>query len=227
MHDPMVVAFQIPSPIPHRVKWREHGGKRWGFDVSRRTNAENLGELTYRWWRLKGYTLRLAGRAYQLGRIATIWHVEPNEHDAFEVCGRDSHWRWHVHHWRIQVHLEQCVRRFLLERCELCGRRYPWGYAPVAHSWDSPRTRWRDGVVRSAYHHECSTAVTQKQTIATDERLIAALFAAYRVSHDLDEPEALTRLTDPTKRAMAFGDAYRLVRILGYERDDGYRLVKR
>src|SRR4051812_42110753 len=114
MHDPMVVAHEVPSPIPHRESWldRHLRGRRWGFVRSRRTNPENLGEPTYSWWRPCGYTLALAGRAYGLGTLATIWHVEPDGHDSGEVCKHwrrfpdgttevTRAWRWHVHHWRI------------------------------------------------------------------------------------------------------------------------------
>lgn len=52
MHDPLVVAHEIPSPIPHRVRWKDKSSyaRRWGFVRLRRTNAENLGEPVYRWF---------------------------------------------------------------------------------------------------------------------------------------------------------------------------------
>lgn len=134
-------------------------------------------------------------------------------------------WKWHVHHWHIQVHLQQKVRRFLLERCEECGRRFPWGYAPVSHQWDSPGSRWRDGITKRAYHHECSSLVVSRQTRGTDERLIRSLFAAFRLATDESEPDLLGRLTDPKLRSMEFGDAFRLTRLLGYDRNDAYELV--
>lgn len=240
MHDPLVVAFEVAVPIPTRKRWRDArpGERRWTLGRSRRTNPENLGEPVYPWWRLKGYEPRVAGRAFALRRIATIWHVEPGGRDAFEVCKNrrqksdgtwtyHRRWAWHVHHWHVQVHLEQALRRFLLERCELCGRRYPWGYAPISHQWDSLGSRWRDGVVRRAYHHECSSLVSARQRTATDERLIRALFAAFRVATDEREEQLLERLTGARSRAMEFGDAYRLTRLLGYERGDGYELVRK
>lgn len=42
------------------------------------------------------------------------------------------HPRWHIHHWKIQIHPLQKLKRFLFERCELCKKRYPWGYCPVS-----------------------------------------------------------------------------------------------
>lgn len=153
MHDPLVVAHEIPSPIPRRVTWRESGGRRWGFDVSRRTNPENLGEHTYPWWRPKGYTLRLAGRAYGLGRLATIWHHEPDDRDAFTVCKRtwkdgrpSTSWKWHVHHWHVQVHLLGGLRRRLFLRCAECGRPFRRRDAGFGYMGG-------DGT----YHDECMT----------------------------------------------------------------------
>lgn len=129
-------------------------------------------------------------------------------------------WKWHVHHWQMQVHLEQKVRRFLLERCEECGRRFPWGYAPVSHQWDAPRSRWRDGVVRRAFHHECSSLVSLRQSASQDADAIRWLAEAYRVAEDLDHAQLLHRL----KRHGSGADGRRwmterIVRALGWVYD--------
>lgn len=189
MHDPMTVAFSIPSPIPRRKRWRDAKDGKTCIKVRRRTNEENLGERVYPWWRLRGYELWVRGRSIGLNEAVCVWHVEPGDRDSGEVCKHrhkvaDIHpllrrtplvtktrwkdqngdewaytrfWLWHVRHWRVQIRLLGKLQRFLLERCEGCGRRYPWGYAPISHQWDSPRTRWRDGVVRRSFHHECSS----------------------------------------------------------------------
>lgn len=263
MHDPMTVAHEIPSPLPHRERWHERTGKRWGFDVARMTGP-GAGRRVYRWWRPKGYTLRLGGRAYGLGRLATIWHVEPKGHDSGDVCRHyirstdpqpsalrvrlspflkarpgdpssagatkpwisNTAWRWHVHHWRIQVHVLGRLRRFLLERCQECGRRYPWGYSPVSHGWDSPRTRWRDGVVRRNYHRECSSLGSYRNTAKTDEEIIRVLVSALRIQTDESEAEVVARLTDSHSQVFTFPQGYRLTRIIGFERDDNYRLKR-
>lgn len=62
--------------------------------------------------------------------------------------------RWHVHHWRIQVHPLQDLKRFLFTRCAGCGLRFRWGYAPVTAQWDSDRPRWFRGE-RDKYHSDC------------------------------------------------------------------------
>ena len=54
------------------------------------------------------------------------------------------HPRWHIHHWRIQVHPWQTLRRWLFERCSKCGKGYPWGYCPVGN-WSGTET----------WHREC------------------------------------------------------------------------
>jgi hypothetical protein len=47
------------------------------------------------------------------------------------------------------------LKRWLFSRCAGCGKRFPWGYAPISASWESDGPRWFRGE-RSVYHHECS-----------------------------------------------------------------------
>lgn len=68
------------------------------------------------------------------------------------------HAKWHVRHWRIQVHPWHTFRRWAFSRCAHCGKRFPWGYSPVSHQWDQPRPRWFRSEVGS-YHSECSAIV--------------------------------------------------------------------
>jgi hypothetical protein len=95
MHDPMVVAWEVPLFIPKRERWRDkhYNGRRWGFSRKRFTNPEHLGKPIYRWWRPAGWTFALAGRVIGWRRLATIWHVEPGGHDSGEVCR-------HLHRWQ-------------------------------------------------------------------------------------------------------------------------------
>jgi hypothetical protein len=230
MHDPMGVAWEIPSPIPHRVKWREgRNDRRWGFYRARLTNPENLGQPIYPWWRPRGWHLRIGGREYGLGRLATIWHVEPGGRDSGAVCkhrldGKVSHrWKWHIHHWHIQVHFAGRLRRFLFERCISCGYRFPWGYAPISHQWDGPKSRWFR-ISRDSYHHACSSVVSYKRTSAQRDDLIRELFAALRVTLDTDEAVLLDRLTRHDA-PLEFNHRRTLISILGYEWDDSLNLV--
>lgn len=243
MHDPMVVAFEIRRPWPTRRPRRvREGSPRWELKVYRKHGSDHVGWNPRRWWNPRCWSpFQVAfGRQWYFPSLITVWHVEPKGHDSGTICKHSrrwqdpdgtwqyqslSRWRWHFWHWHIQVALLGKMKRSLFERCIECGRRYPWGYAPVSHQWDGPGARWFR-VQRLNYHHECSSLVSARHTISLDERLIGTLFAAYRTLSDLTEPEALARLTDPKMRSMEFGDAYRLTRILGYERNDDYDLVR-
>jgi hypothetical protein len=66
-----------------------------------------------------------------------------------------KHPRWHVWHWRLQIHPWQALRRWLFSRCAGCGKRFPYGYSPVSFQWDSERPRFFCGEV-GVYHSECS-----------------------------------------------------------------------
>ena len=198
MHDPLVVAFQIRRPWPRRP-WSKRFSKY---------------------------------RRFYFPSVVTIWHREPGNRDSGEVCKHWANgkplrsWRWHVWHWHVQIHLVQALRRWLLERCELCGRRYPWNYSPISHQWDAPGSRWFAGIQRRGYHHECSSLVILRRDRATDEELIRYLFAAVQITQDEDEAELLHRLTDPKRRSLEFQLAYRLTHLLGFERGEHYELLR-
>lgn len=233
MHDPMVVAFEIPSPIPRRKDHRDAlpGQKRWTFGRRRRTNAENLGEPVYRWWRPRGWEPKIAGRAWGFNALATIWHVEPNGADSGTVCKHHRRWqdddgvwhakhlrawKWHVHHWHVQFHFGQRLGRFLRERCGRCKRRFPWGYAPISHSWEGG----------PAFHHECSALIRREHEVDEWKTVVRDLFAAFRESNDLSEAEAVDRLCGHSS-PWPFHTGYRLQDLLGWERDDSYRLKRK
>jgi hypothetical protein len=168
MHDPMVVAFTIRRPWPCRDRSHDArpGKPRW--------------HMRYQWatwwtlWKPGTWTVFwvLAGRGWYWPSLITIWHVEPRGHDSGEVCKhyrRDlrpdgtwsstvlHEWRWHVHHWRIQVHPLQALRRWALTRCAWCGgRQGKRDPVDVSHSWDGPRGHWWQGEP-GLYHHDCSS----------------------------------------------------------------------
>jgi len=104
--------------------------------------------------------------------LVTIWHREPNGHDSGEVCKHSFRWqesdgtwrskpnrawKWHVHHWKIQVSPLQHLRRWALTRCEWCGGRSRKGdYVNCSHSWDRDRGHWWQGE-RGLFHQDCSS----------------------------------------------------------------------
>jgi hypothetical protein len=65
------------------------------------------------------------------------------------------HPRWHVHHWRLQVHPWQTFRRWAFSRCAGCGGRFTWGYSPTGFQWDRTPPKLFCSEV-DVYHHECA-----------------------------------------------------------------------
>lgn len=140
MHDPLVVAFEIRRPWPERSRPRTLNGT----------------PLPASWhW----------------PALITVWHREPGGHDSGTVCKHHTRyqdetgawqwwfhhgWRLHIHHWKIQAHPLQHLRRRLLTRCCWCGgRSRKHDVVNVRRGWDGPRVRWWQGE-RGLYHHDCS-----------------------------------------------------------------------
>jgi hypothetical protein len=89
--------------------------------------------------------------------MITVWHREPGGHDSGTICKWGGHWRWHVHHYRLQIHPLQHLRRWTLTRCAWCGGRSrkddPINFGS---SWDGPRSHWWQGEP-DLRHHDCDT----------------------------------------------------------------------
>lgn len=144
MHDPDVVAFEIPRPWPKGSK--------------------------------------LNGRRYWPAMV-TIWHREPRGHDSGEICKHYRRWqepdgawkseilhgwRWHVHHWHIQVIPLQAFRRTLLTRCAWChGRSTKTNPANISHQWHAARGRWWRGEP-GLYHHDCNSVASARYTCSCE-----------------------------------------------------------
>lgn len=128
MHDPLVVAFRIRRPWP--------------------TKRDKTG---WRYW----------------PEILTVWHREPGGHDALTICRKRAQqpdgtwtysrtWRWHIHHWKLQVPPLQELRRRLLTRCTWCGGRSRKGDAVnVSNGGGRRREPWWRGE-RGLCHVDCS-----------------------------------------------------------------------
>jgi hypothetical protein len=179
VHDPLVVAFEIPRPWPQRTTFpASANGKRWAVRLHHDHHDDcpaDCAKQPFPWWRLRSYSKfwRLAGLDFYWAPLVTVWHREPRGHDSGEVCPHYRRWqdpesgqwrtktlrrwRWHVHHWKVQVPPLQEARRRLLTRCAWCGGRSRRRDAVnVSHSWDGPRGRWWHGEP-GLYHHDCST----------------------------------------------------------------------
>lgn len=132
MHDPMVVAFEIRRPWPE-IRKDQHNHPR----------------------KLRGAFWYIAGRELYWPGLITVWHVERHGLDAGQVCPSRT-WRRHPHHWRIQVHSLQHLRRHLLTRCAWCGGKSRRGDSVnVGYGWDgSPRAPWWQGE-KGLFHKDC------------------------------------------------------------------------
>lgn len=64
------------------------------------------------------------------------------------------HPRWHLWHWKLQIHLWQMFKRAWFERCSKCGKGYSWGYSPMSN-WDGTRT-WHSDCANPKSHN-CAT----------------------------------------------------------------------
>jgi hypothetical protein len=192
MHDTLVVAHEIIRPWPARSGLAATGsrgdGVRWRMRLNHQHTTVCLAEDgphragPFPWWKPGSYSRfwRLAGRDFYWPPLVTIWHREPRGHDSGEVCPHTrrvfneakhewrwvpaSGWRWHVWHWRIQVHPYQRWRRRLLTRCAWCGgrdrRNDP---VNISHSFDGERSRWWRGEC-GLYHRDCSSVEQAHRT---------------------------------------------------------------
>lgn len=156
MHDPLVVAFEIRRPWPK---------------CSRPRNGDGTPAPPSWYW----------------PSIITVWHHEPGGHDSGEICkhyrrdpvGDGEHritvtnaWRFHVHHWRIQVHALQTLRRRVLTRCAWCGgRSSKHDPVNVSHSWDGPRGHWWRGEP-GLFHGDCSGIQAAHETCVCEDPIL-------------------------------------------------------
>ena len=104
-------------------------------------------EIKYPWKHTSHFNLRDGTPTSYTMRdsFVTIWHRDPSGYDSGERCRWNGRWRWHIHHWRLQVHPYQRIRT-AFDRCIGCGKRF--GMSPGARigaGWDNP----------DSYHHEC------------------------------------------------------------------------
>jgi hypothetical protein len=141
VHDPLTVAFEIRRPWPKAEPWKTEQAARTGTR-----------------WDIGGAFWILAGRGLYWPSLITVWHRDPSGYDSTTCPTWQSRaWRFHIHHWRLQVHPLQHWRRRLLTRCTWCGGRSVKGdQVNVSHQWDGPRSRWWQGE-RGLFHRDCSS----------------------------------------------------------------------
>jgi hypothetical protein len=170
MHDPLTVAFEICSPFVRRESgirsqniwvtiWHRDPEKDgtddscgWSHPKLTKEEMEWADELidnpndNLRYYFVGEYLEDMKWRIYRIFRLykklKRPWYKHP---------------KWHIHHWRFQVHYVQRLKRFLFSRCARCGKRFSWGYSPISSSWSSGGPKWFRSE-KTVYHHECHDA---------------------------------------------------------------------
>lgn len=199
MHDPDVVAFQIRRPWPKRSLMHDsvHHKRtkdlpRWTFRLHHECTGCTDGERArhgpnpFPWWKPKSWTpfWTVAGRGYYWPGMITVWHREPGGRDSGEVCKhytrtQDEHgkwsttmlhgWKFHLHHWKIQIGPLQTLRRWALTRCAWCGGRSRGkDQANISHQWNREPGSWWRGET-GLYHHDCSSIQAAHRACTCDD----------------------------------------------------------
>jgi len=197
VHEPMTVAFDIRRPWPSRSRSHDANrpghptaGPRWRFkhhhECDDDCRAEHAGQKFFPWWNPRSWTpfWVIAGYGFYFPSLITVWHVEPGGRDSGEVCRHYNRvqlpdgtwetkfigrWRWHVHHWHIQIPPLQELRRRLLTRCEWCGGRSTRrDRVNVSHQWDRKRQPWWRGE-RGLFHRDCSMVEHAHRSCVCDD----------------------------------------------------------
>jgi hypothetical protein len=132
MHDPLIVAFEIPRPWPRRNTSKF--GSRWRWP-----------SIVTVWHREPG------GR--DSGTVCKI-HRSRQLPDGTWKHWYPIWWRLHVHHWRIQVPALQALRRKVLTRCEWCGGRHTKHDPINIGNWGNSRGPWWRGE-KGMRHRDC------------------------------------------------------------------------
>jgi hypothetical protein len=106
--------------------------------------------------------------------LITVWHNEPDGQDSLTVCDRNSHWQWHIHHWSIQVHSLQSLRRRVLTRCAWCGGRHT-KRDPIntgTGGWNPKESPWWRGEIEIA-HSDCYTVLNAHRICLCDNPVLS------------------------------------------------------
>ncbi|MFD4830113.1 hypothetical protein ACFWPV_09700 [Streptomyces uncialis] len=161
MHDPLTVAFKIRSPWPRPAAYSTQLAARSGIR-----------------WRLRRYHAPvIAGRAYRFPTLITVWHRDPSGHDDTTCRTSGRAWRFHIHHWRYQLHPYQQLRRRLLTRCHICGGRSTKARPVNVGTWgrkqDAPWWRGETGLA----HRDCALNDRLKAMNASLNRVLRRYLA--------------------------------------------------
>jgi len=81
------------------------------------------------------------------------------------------HPRWHIHHWKIQIHPLQMLKRTLFSKCCQCGRRLHWGESVGSNNWNAEGPRWFKGE-KDLICSTCSPSAFKSGSRGLNERII-------------------------------------------------------
>lgn len=74
------------------------------------------------------------------------------------ILRKEQHWwqhpRWHIHHWKFQVHPLQSFKRWAFTRCAACGNGFRWNESGYTTSWSGGGPQWFRSE-QHVYHDKC------------------------------------------------------------------------
>lgn len=105
-------------------------------------------------------------------RIGPIGELQRAHGDWKARHGFRWHPRWHIHHWKMQIHPLQDLKRWLFSRCRDCGGRFAWGETGWTNQWDSGGPRWFRSE-RDLHHMNCG-GQRGPMTEQVDNRFVAS-----------------------------------------------------
>lgn len=158
MHDPSTLAHRIMWPIPHVRKNNHLGGRnkpKFGWQV--------------RIWPFAHHTyispfVYLFGYELYFDSMVDIWHVDPRG-DAGPACHGRKHWKWHIHHMRIQWSFWQSFVQKHITKCAWCGNKSNKEQGRVNHATGHMRCHAKclSQYIDSMHEHDPATCYNCKQ----------------------------------------------------------------
>lgn len=157
MYDPMTVAFEIENPFLPKYQVIPGYWKRpvlitvWHVDPETDGTDDSCGYISPK---LDESDLRiidemLNGEFNYRDAVAGDSYFEKRSylHNILREYKRGvrpwwRHPKWHVWHWRLQIHPLQNFKRWAFSRCCVCGGRFGWGESPVSNQWHGGGPRW-------------------------------------------------------------------------------------
>lgn len=197
MHDPDVVVFDVPLPIPARL-WPDKNA-RWGIKRRLYTGTgPKAGTPIDPWWMPRAWAVSAPGRRLVWWKPVTVWHNEPGGADSGRVCkgmgGSDLTvhnvcWAWtHRGHLQIQVRPWDRYKAWRNDRCDECGKGFRWKDDCRIGTWGGDKV-WHDkchSLVHVRSQLDDLTAVARFDADDNTRRRVES-----RLRH-LDEQEAST-----------------------------------